>query len=80
MKHTVFYGSIYNDEFPKYKQKIREQFKNCAEKAHKEDMEIGVWGFDVLVERKLPKELCEKYVEECAKEFFPKAINVRYAK
>lgn len=76
MKKTIFYGSLYDDEMSNYKRKIEEQFRDCVEKAKKDDMEIVTWGFDVLVRDSLKKTIAESFVEDCAKKYFPGIKNV----
>ena len=73
---TIFYGSLYDDEFPIYKTKIEEQFKNCAEKCKADGMEVEAWGFDVLVKNSIPKMLAESWVKQCADKYFPEVKNI----
>ena len=73
---TIFYGSLYNNEFSTYKETIEEQFKHCAEKIKADGMELETWGFDVLVEDPDNKLIAQKFVQECAEKYFPGVQSV----
>jgi hypothetical protein len=74
--NSIFYGSLYDDEMPTYKEKIEEQFKGCSDHAKKEGLNIVAWGFDVLVKKSEDKKIAEDFVEECAKKYFPGVESV----
>lgn len=72
---TVMYGSIYQDEMPKYRDVISEQFRHCAKYAENHDQEIIRWAFDYVAEskngnpipvNKIFKKMALDYAKECA--------------
>lgn len=76
MEKTVMYGCIYEDEYPKYKEVIEQQFSHCADKVKKDNLEVATWGFDVLIKDPEKKKIATDFVQECAIKYFPNVPTI----
>lgn len=78
--NTIFYGSLYEDEFPKYKEKIEEQFRHCAKMMKEKDLKVVTWAFDSLILDPVNKKIADDFVKECANIYFPGVPHIDDAK